>query len=121
MVLLVMAAACGEGAATTTSPPSDPTTTTEASSLSSQDVALAFFEAWGAGDRRSMADLSEPPALVQAESLAGLAAEAWEPELCEGAAGTVHCIWVSEAGTLAIGVQNLEEPHLVTSFELLDP
>jgi hypothetical protein len=121
MALLVLATACGEGAATTTSLSSAPSTTAEPSSLTSQDVAIAFFEAWEAGDRQSMADLSEASALVQAESLAGLAAEAWEPELCEGAAGTVHCIWVSEAGTLAIGVQNLEEPHLVRSFELLDP
>ena len=119
IALMLLTAACGEAIVTTTSPQMD-LVTTGASSLSSHDVAIAFFEAWGAGNRQMMEDLSEPPALAQAESLFGLAAESWERELCEGAAGTVHCIWVSDAGVLAIGVQNLEEPHLVISFELVD-
>ena len=66
-----------------------------------------------------MEQLAEPAALVEADALADLASEDWEPEMCEAAAGTVHCIWVSGAGTLAIGVRNLEEPHLVTSFGLV--
>jgi hypothetical protein len=84
-------------------------------------VAAAFFEAWQAGDRQAMERLSEPDALAAAEHLADLVSETWEPELCEGAAGTVHCIWISDAGTLAIGVRNIEEPHLVTSFGLVEP
>ncbi|MEX0667437.1 MAG: hypothetical protein WD313_03830, partial [Acidimicrobiia bacterium] len=64
---------------------------------------------------------SEPEALAQADSLAALASEPWEPELCEGAAGTVHCIWFTDAEALAIGVRNVEEPHLVTSFRLVEP
>ena len=118
---LVLTVACGQGPVSTTSPPPDPTTTTATSLPASQDVAVAFFEAWQAGDREVMKGLSEPAALAQADRLGGLAGASWEPELCEGAAGTVHCIWVSDAGTLAIGVQNLEVPHLVTSFELVDP
>lgn len=68
-----------------------------------------------------MEQLSEPAALAEADNLADLVSESWEPELCEGAAGTVHCIWISDAGTLAIGVRNIEEPHLVTSFGLVEP
>ena len=66
-----------------------------------------------------MEQLADPAALAGADALADLASEDWEPEMCEGAAGTVHCIWTSAAGTLAIGVRNLEEPHLVTSFGLV--
>ena len=68
-----------------------------------------------------MEQLAEPAALAEADELADLATQAWEPELCEGAAGTVHCIWTSSAGTLAIGVGNVEEPHLVISFGLVQP
>lgn len=68
-----------------------------------------------------MERLSEPDALAQAEDLADLATETWVPELCEGAAGTVHCIWFTDDEVLAIGVRNIEEPHVVTSFALVDP
>lgn len=68
-----------------------------------------------------MERLSEPDALAQADDLAALAAEAWEQELCEGAAGTVHCIWFTADNVLAIGVRNIEEPHVVTSFRLVQP
>lgn len=68
-----------------------------------------------------MEQLSEPAALAEANGLNELSSEKWEPELCEGAAGTVHCIWISDAGILAIGVRNIEEPHLVTSFGLVEP
>ena len=116
----VLAAGCGQPAGTTTSATAA-TTTTAQPSLTSQDVAIAFFEAWQSGDREAMEQLSEPAALAEANALSELASEAWEPELCEGAAGTVHCIWIADAGTLAIGVRNIEEPHLVTSFGLVDP
>ncbi len=119
LMIAVLATACGEPAVTTTSPPPG-TTTTEAAPVTSEEVALAFFNAWQAGDRELMEQLSEPSALA-ADSLTVLASETWEPELCEGAAGTVHCIWISDAGTLAIGVRNIEEPHVVTSFGLVDP
>jgi hypothetical protein len=129
LMIVVLATACGEAAVTTTSPPPETTTTspppetttTEAAPVTSEEVALAFFNAWQAGDREVMEQLSEPSALAEADSLAELASETWEPELCEGAAGTVHCIWISDAGTLAIGVRNIEEPHVVTSFGLVDP
>ena len=117
----ILVAGCGQSAETTTSAPPAATSTTQASSLTSQDVAIAFFDAWQSGDRESMEQLSEPAALAEADALSELASEAWEPELCEGAAGTVHCIWISDAGTLAIGVRNIEEPHLVTSFGLVEP
>jgi hypothetical protein len=117
---LVLFIACGEQAGTTTSAPPATTATTGAPSTS-EAVAAAFFEAWQAGDRQAMERLSEPDALAAAKHLADLVSETWEPELCEGAAGTVHCIWISDAGTLAIGVRNIEEPHLVTSFGLVEP
>ena len=66
-----------------------------------------------------MEQLAEPTALAEADALADLASEDWEPEMCEGVAGTVHCIWTSAAGTLAIGVRNIEEPRLVMSFGLV--
>jgi hypothetical protein len=117
----ILVIGCGRPSATTTSAPPAPTTTTQASQLTSQDVAVAFFEAWQSGDRPAMGELAEPVALAEADALSDLASRAWEPELCEGAAGTVHCIWVSDAGVLAIGVRNIEEPHLVTSFGLVEP
>jgi hypothetical protein len=117
---LVLFIACGEQAGTTTSA-SPATTATTGAPSTSEAVAVAFFQAWQAGDRQAMERLSEPDALAAAEHLADLVSETWEPELCEGAAGTVHCIWISDAGTLAIGVRNIEEPHLVTSFGLLEP
>jgi hypothetical protein len=117
---LVLFAACGEPVGTTTSV-SPETTPTAATPSTSEEVALAFFEAWQSGDRATLERISEPDAMAQAEDLAELASETWEPELCEGAAGTVRCIWISDAGTLAIGVRNIEEPHVVTSFQLVDP
>lgn len=126
LVLGVLVAACDDTAATTTPPesttstPPETTTSTEVPATS-EAVASAFFETWQAGDREAMEHLAEPDALAQAQELADLASETWEPELCEGAAGTVYCIWVSDAGTLAIGVRNIEEPHVVTSFGLVDP
>jgi hypothetical protein len=117
---LFLAPACGEPAATTTSVAPEVTSTT-GSPLSSEQVAAEFFEAWTTGDRETMERLSEPAALAEADDLRDLISEPWEPELCEGAAGTVHCIWISNAGTLAIGVRNIEEPHLVTSFEMVNP
>ena len=117
----ILVAGCGQPAETTTSAPPATTTTTQPSSLTSQDVAIAFFEAWQSGDREAMEQLSEPAALAEADAMSDLVSESWEPELCEGAAGTVHCIWISDAGTLAVGVRNIEEPHLVTSFGLVEP
>jgi hypothetical protein len=117
----ILVAGCGQPSPTITSAPPASTTTTQASPLTSHDVAIAFFEAWQSGDRPAMEELSEPAALAEADALSELASQAWEPELCEGAAGTVHCIWVSDAGVLAIGVRNIEEPHLVTSFGLVEP
>ena len=118
--LLAVATACGQSAATTTSVVPEITSTTSGP-ISSEQVASAFFEAWKTGDREIMEQLSEPAALAEADGLRDLISEPWEPELCEGAAGTVHCIWISDAGTLAIGVRNIEEPHLVTSFGLVNP
>ena len=121
LVLVVLVAACGGTAApTSTSAPATTTTTTEAP-LTSEAVAVAFFEAWQDGDREAMERLSEPDALAQADELSDLADEPWEQELCEGAAGTVHCIWFTDDEVLAIGVRNIEEPHLVTSFQLVEP
>jgi hypothetical protein len=120
LALLVAAAACGSSAARTTSVAAVTTTTTSAA-IPSEQVAAAFFEAWKTGDREMMERLSEPAALAEADGLRDFSSEPWEPELCEGAAGTVHCIWVSDVGTLAIGVRNIEEPHLVTSFRMLNP
>lgn len=117
---LVLLIACGGQAGTTTSA-LPATTATTGAPLTSEAVAVAFFEAWQSGDGEAMVRLSEADALAQADDLADLADESWEQELCEGAAGTVHCIWISDAGTLAIGVRNIEEPHLVTSFGLVDP
>ena len=119
LALFAVATACGQSAATTTSV--GPETTTTGGPISSEQVASAFFEAWKNGDRETMQQLSEPTALAQANGLRDLVSEPWEPELCEGAAGTVHCIWISDAGTLAIGVRNIEEPHLVTSVEMVNP
>ena len=118
--LLVVATACGQSAATSTSVAPGIASTTSGP-IPSEQVALAFFEAWKTGDREMMEHLSEPAALAEADGLRGLISEPWEPELCEGAAGTVHCIWISDAGTLAIGVRNIEEPHLVTSFAMVNP
>jgi len=119
LALFVAAAACGGSAATTTSAATVATTTSAA--IPSEQVAAAFFEAWKTGDREMMERLSEPAALAEADGLRDFIPEPWEPELCEGAAGTVHCIWISDAGTLAIEVRNIEEPHLVTSFRMLNP
>lgn len=120
MVLALGATACGQSAASSTTAPPDLTTTT-VGPVTSEQLAAAFFEAWKAGDREVMEQLSEPTALAEADGLNDLLSESWEPELCEGAAGTVYCIWVSDAGTLAIGVRNIEEPHLVTSVMMVDP
>ena len=120
LALFAVATACGQSAATTSSVGPEMTTTT-GGPIPSEQVASAFFEAWKTGDRETMEQLSEPTALAQANGLRDLTSEPWEPELCEGAAGTVHCIWISDAGTLAIGVRNIEEPHLVTSFEMVNP
>lgn len=126
LVVLVLATGCGQPDATTTTSAAAATTTTQqgqpgtvAEPVTSGDVALAFFNAWQTGDRPTMEKLSEPAALAEADSISDLASESWEPELCEGAAGTIHCIWTSNAGTLAIGVRNIEEPHLVTNVRLL--
>ena len=120
LALLLGATACGQPTATTTSVTAEITSTTSGP-ISSEQVALAFFEAWKTGDREMMEQLSEPAAVAEADGLRDLISEPWEPELCEGAAGTVHCIWISDAGTLAIEVRNIEEPHLVTSFRMLNP
>jgi len=119
---LVLLVACGGMPAETTPSSSPPeTATTKGAPLTADAVALAFFEAWQSGDRRAMERLSEPAALNEADRLVDLATGTWRPGLCEGAAGTVYCTWISDGGTLAIGVRNIEEPHLVTSFGLLDP
>ena len=120
LALFVVATACGNSA-TTTTPAAVVTTTTTSSAVPSEQVAAAFFEAWKTGDREVMERLSEPAALAEADGLRDFSSEPWEPELCEGAAGTVHCIWVSDVRTLAIGVRNIEDPHLVTSFTMLNP
>lgn len=126
--LVLIATACG-GQATGTSPTSTPSTTnigpsTTTTSLAipatSEEVAVAFFEAWRAGDRPAMETLAEAEALAQADDLANLAGETWQFERCEGAAGTVFCVWASETDQLAVGVRNIEEPHLVTSVSLVD-
>lgn len=123
LVALVLATACGRpDATTTTSAAADtPTATTDVPvPATSENVAMAFFEAWQTGNRRLMEELTEPAALTEADSLSDLASDPWEFALCEGAAGTLYCSWTSEAGTLAIGVRNIEQPHLVTSVRLLD-
>ena len=119
-VLTLVATACGPSAAPGTTAAPDLTTTT-VGPMTSEQVAAAFFEAWKAGDRQVMEQLSEVTALAEADDLSDLLSNSWEPELCEGAAGTVYCVWVSDAGTLAIGVRNIEEPHLVTSVMMVDP
>ena len=122
LVLTALAlTSCGETAETTTTSAPPPTSTTAEAPLTSEGVALAFFEAWQNGDREEMERLSEPAALAQADNLADLASDPWEQELCEGAAGTVHCIWFTDDDVLAIGVRNIEEPHVVTSFQLVEP
>jgi len=120
-LVLVTLTACGETAGTTSTSAPPATTTIIEAPLTSEAVAVAFFEAWQAGNRDAMERLSEPPALAQADGLVDLADEPWEQELCEGAAGTVHCIWFTDDEVLAIGVRNIEEPHLVTSFQLVEP
>ena len=111
------------GAACSSSRPGEPTSTTRSSSTtpaSAEDVAAAFVAAWTAGDLATMQDLATPESLEQAEGLSALAGEAWEFDHCEGAAGTIFCIWVSDSDQLAIGVSNIEEPHLVTTVGLVD-
>ena len=81
---------------------------------------MAFFEAWRTQDRTVMELLAEPAAVVEADDLADLAFEDWEAQPCEGAAGTVFCSWTASSGTLAIGVQNIQEPHIVTSVRILE-
>ncbi|MGH9199024.1 MAG: hypothetical protein ACRD1T_25265 [Acidimicrobiia bacterium] len=119
--------ACSSASTTqpqTTSAEIPPATTSAATSLpadaSSEDVATAFFVAWVDGDRPLMEALSESDALRQAEGLSDLAGEAWQFDHCEGAAGTVFCVWATSTDQLAIGVRNIDEPHLVTSVSLVD-
>jgi hypothetical protein len=118
--LVLLTNACGQSAGTTTTTGALAVTSTTAGPVGSEQVALAFFEAWRTGDQETMGQLSEPAALTEADDLSDLTYEAWVPEPCEGAAGTVYCSWTSAAGTLAIGVRNIEEPHLVTSVRILD-
>lgn len=124
---LVVTACAGQAAGTSTTSSPDTATTGRraitnsiATPATSEEVAVAFFEAWQAGDRSAMEALAEPKALAQADDLADLAGEAWHFDHCEGAAGTIFCVWASETDQLAIGVRNIEEPHLVTSVSLVD-
>ena len=122
LLAALVLAACSQSSATTTNAPPE-TTTTPATTIApetSEDVAVAFFEAWRTQDRAAMELLAEPAALAEADDLADLASENWEPQPCEGAAGTVFCSWMASAGTLAVGVQNIQEPHIVTSVRLLE-
>lgn len=124
---ICLAAACSSGSTTqpqTTSAEIPPATTSVAGTLlantASEEIAVAFFTAWVAGDRTAMETLSESEALEQAKDLADLAGEAWQFDHCEGAAGTVFCVWTTPTDQLAIGVRNIEEPRLVTSIGLVD-
>ena len=67
-----------------------------------------------------MESLSEPVVLAQADAIANLRGEEWVFHHCEGAAGTVFCIWGAGSEELVVGVRNVEEPRLVTSFALAD-
>ncbi|MGH8928212.1 MAG: hypothetical protein ACRDWH_07660 [Acidimicrobiia bacterium] len=109
----------GNSASSSTATTTTSTTSTEV--LGSEEVARTFFAAWQAGERSIMESLANPAALAEADDLGDLAAEPWEPEPCEGAAGTLFCSWRSPAGRLAIGVANIEEPHVVMSVRLLEP
>lgn len=101
-----------------------PTTTTATTTTNpvpdSEEVARAFVEAWIADDRVMMESLAEPAVLAQADTIANLRGEEWAFDHCEGAAGTVFCIWAAGSEELVVGVRNVEEPHLVTSFALAD-
>lgn len=126
LALALVAAACsGQMTGTSTTPPPDTTTTVPSNTITaapptSEEVAVAFFEAWQAGDRSAMEALAEPNALAQADDLADLADDQWQFDHCEGTAGTIFCVWASETDQLAIGVRNIEEPHLVASVGLVD-
>lgn len=126
-VAIVLAACTGQATGTSiTSPPAPSSTslpgptTSIAIPATSENIAVAFVEAWQAGDRSAMEALAEPDALVQADELANLAGEEWQFHHCEGAAGTIFCVWASGTDQLAIGVGNIDEPHLVTSVSLVD-
>jgi hypothetical protein len=118
--------ACNGAPASTTNtsastPPPETTAPAEAAGpTNSEDVAAAFFEAWLSADQDAMTELAEPEAVAQANDLIRLAPATWEFSLCEGAAGTVFCTWTSEEpDNIVVGVRNIEEPHLVTSFRVM--
>jgi hypothetical protein len=125
--LLIAIVACSGTPASTTntsasSPPPETTAPPETTGgpTTSEDVAVAFFEAWLSDDQDTMIGLAEPDAVAQANDLMRLATATWEFSLCEGAAGTVFCTWTSEEpDNLVVGVRNIEEPHIVTSFRVM--
>lgn len=119
MIALLVFMACGQsGQTTSTTAPTTPSTT--GAPVTSEEVAAAFFEAWRTGDQATMESLAEPEALAQATELSDLATLDWQFDHCEGAAGTIFCVWKSDTDQLAIGVGNLEEPHRVTTVSLVD-
>ncbi|MGH8958902.1 MAG: hypothetical protein ACRDVK_09520 [Acidimicrobiia bacterium] len=117
---LFIPACATEAGETTTAAPTPTSAVQTTSAPDSQGVARAFVEAWMADDRATMESLSDPVVLEQADAIANLRGEDWTFDHCEGAAGTVFCIWAAGLDELVVGVRNVEEPHLVTSFALAD-
>jgi hypothetical protein len=82
------------------------------------DVGRQFVEGWIAGDDDLMAASGTPEAVEAAMAAEDSAGLDWAFSTCEGAAGTVYCTWGSAGSELVIGVGNIEQPRLVTSFTI---
>lgn len=99
---------------TTTPPPSVPATTTTSAPTTTvpsvpgnaSDYIHATFDAWVAGDRTAAARVAEPAAVDTLFARTWTQADSWTFTRCEGAAGSVFCIWQRPGEELLIKAPN---------------
>jgi hypothetical protein len=81
-----------------------------------EGVARQFVFSWVAGDEETMTDLADPTALSQARELSTPAEPVYS--YCEGAAGSVYCIFEVENGELVVRVTNDQPARVVELISL---
>jgi hypothetical protein len=94
------------GVAPTTTVAPAPTTTVPALPGNAAGYIHATYDAWAAGDRAAAALVAEPTAVETLFAQTWSEADGWAFLRCEGAAGSVFCVWQGTGEQLWIKARN---------------
>ena len=102
---------------TTTLAPA-PTTTVPPLPGTAAGYIQATYDAWAAGDRAAAGRVAEPVAVATLFTRTWIAADGWVFLRCEGAAGSVFCVWQRPGEQLLINARNTAGGEPVNAVEL---